>query len=174
MATDYVSHIYEGPIGGEAIVISYRADEANILIFGPVVTKDPASTAYFLPEVGMTDTAHDAEVEGVAVGPLFDAENGYCNDAAGQMVNVCVFGWCKLKVDGNSDNIGSGDAIATHNADGYGQQADITFPTTYSKTTVETQVKHLAACFARAGRASTADGDEIPVFVYGGAVGTIS
>ena len=61
--------------------------------------------------------------------PLVDSANGYVADAVGEVVQVCVLGRCKLKVDG-TDNIAIGDALVTHAAAGFAQKlaVDTTLP----------------------------------------------
>jgi hypothetical protein len=164
MATEQFSWIKSGPISGNCLY--YRADAANLTIWGPVVVK-PAASGYYISEAGSSTTAADPTVLGVAVGPLRDSTNSYVNTAAGEMISVCVWGICKVKVDGNADNIADGDALVHHNAAGVAQLAAIDAPNTYAQATLNTLFNHIMGSFAMALEASTADGDVIPAFVYG-------
>jgi hypothetical protein len=142
MATELVPKIFEGPIGKEAVVVEAIAAGA-IPLWSPVVLTSPG-TGEDLPRV-TTVNGLTGHVFGVAVGPKL--ASGNAADAAGDKVYVCVFGWCKVKVDGNAANIAIGDYLISH-ATGVAQKAAATgFP------------------FAIAGAASTADGDIIPCFV---------
>ena len=146
LATDFYPKIIEGPIGREGVVVSAVA-AAAIDLWAPVILT-AAGTGELLPRVtncsGITD-----KVYGVVVGPVL--ASGKAADAAGDKVNVCTGGWCKIKVDGNAANIAIGDYLISH-ASGVAQQAAATgFP------------------FAMAGHASTVDGDIIPAFVGIGA-----
>jgi hypothetical protein len=167
--TDYVSHVKAGMIAGESHY--FRADAANTPLWAPVILATKTSGDY-LPEVATTGTASDPTVIGVAVGPLADSANSYCNTTAGEMVEVCTHGICKLKVDG-TDAIALGDALCTHGAAGYAQLLACDAPTTYLKATMNTMMKYIGAAFAKALEASSADGDIIPVFVFGG-MGTVT
>lgn len=73
--------------------------------------------------------------------------------AAGEDVEVCMFGPCILRVDGNAAAIIAGDAIEVHDAVGYGAKRTLTDGTT------------LRELIGQAMEASSADGDEISVFV---------
>ena len=73
--------------------------------------------------------------------------------AIGQMVDVCMLGPCILTVDGNASNIAVGDFLESHNATGYGSKVTLTDGTTAHEIV------------ARAMQASTADDEEISVFV---------
>lgn len=106
-------------------------------------------------------------VIGIAVGPLRDAENGYVSDAAGQAIQVLTFGKGKCKVDGNSGNIAIGDSLTPHDTDGIAQLADVDVAGSFNQTTLQACLQLLAAIFAVALYASTADGDIIPVKVVG-------
>ena len=159
-----MDHIKVGPVNGKTM--DFRADAASTPLWSPVVLAAAAS-GYHLPEVATTSTAGDPTVIGVACGPLLDSTNNYCNDAAGQMVEVCVWGIVKCKVDGNADAIADGDALIAHGAAGYAQLCAIDCPTTYAASTLNTLFKYALATFAMALEAATVDGDIIPVFVYG-------
>ena len=142
LATDFYPKIIEGPIGREGVVVPAVA-AAAIDLWAPVILT-AAGTGELLPRVtncsGITD-----KVYGVVVGPVL--ASGKAADAAGDKVNVCTGGWCKIKVDGNAAAIAIGDYLISHAA-GVAQKAAATgFP------------------FAMAGHASTVDGDIIPAFV---------
>jgi len=156
----------EGALSSEAVVMSFRADAADTPIWAPV-TLAAAASGYYLPEVATTTTANLATIIGVTVGPLEDTDNGYCNSTAGDMINVCTHGPAKCKVNGNSVNIADGDALVSTTTAGRAVKASVSLPTTWNKTTVETQLKILSAVFAMAMEASAADGDVVPVFVHG-------
>lgn len=66
MATESLSHITEGALGSEGIVIESIADEADIPIWGPVIMV-AAGTGEDLPRVEPIDTAYTQTVLGVAV-----------------------------------------------------------------------------------------------------------
>jgi len=95
--------------------------------------------------------------------PLRDAINGYAATALGEVVQVCVFGRCKVKVDG-SVNISIGDSLVTHAADGIAEKADFQSADN-TVALLNAAIKQLAAVFAIALKASTADEDIIPCFV---------
>jgi hypothetical protein len=142
MATDFLPKIVEGPIGTEGVVVSAVA-AAAIELWAPVILT-AAGTGEDLPRVtncsGITD-----KVYGVAVGP--NLASGKAADAAGDKVNILVYGWGKIKVDGNAANIAIGDYLISH-ASGVAQKAAATgFP------------------FAIAGHTSTVDLDVIPAFI---------
>lgn len=134
--------IVEGPIGTEGVVVSAVAAGA-IDLWSPVILA-AAGSGEDLPRVD-TVNAITGKVYGVVVGPKL--ASGKAADAAGDKVNVCTYGWCKVKVDGVAVNIAIGDYLISH-ATGVAQKAAATgFP------------------FAMAGYASTVDGDIIPAFV---------
>ncbi len=142
MATDFLDKIVEGPTGTEAVIVPAVAAGA-INLWAPVILA-AAGTGEDLPRVdnvaGITN-----KVYGVVVGPVL--ASGKAADAAGDKVNVCVQGWCKVKVDGAAANIAIGDPLISH-ASGLAQKVATTgYP------------------FALAGHASTVDGDVIPAFV---------
>lgn len=169
MASDFISHVTEGAIDEDAaVVFAFAADAASTPMWSPVIVKAAAS-GYYLPEIATSNTAYDPLVIGVTVGPVVDTDNQYCNTAAGEMVNVCVFGPCKCKV---STTTTDGDALVIAST-GKAKPATLTLPTTYDAATVKTQLQHLGGCFAKALDAGTTDGDVIPVWVYGG-IGTLA
>jgi len=165
MTTDNISSIQSESIGEEAVIISCIAYAANTPIWAPVVLGATDSNSE-LPVVATTASAANPLVYGVTVGPLQDSTNGYCNKNAGDMLQVCVFGRCKLKVDGNFDNIAIGDGLVTHAAAGVAQLASIDYSLTYDQATCVAEAQENAAIFAKALAASTVDGDVIPVIVF--------
>jgi hypothetical protein len=169
MATEFMSHHKSGVIAGESHY--FRADGTNTPLWAPVILATK-TTGDYLPEVATTSTLSDPTVIGVTVGPIADSANSYCNIAAGEMIEVCTHGICKLKVDG-TDPIALGDALCTHAAAGYAQLLAVNAATTYLKATFDTLFKYIGAAFAKALEASSADADIIPVFVYGG-MGTVT
>lgn len=102
--------------------------------------------------------------------PLDDAVNGYANVSAYQVIQVCVYGRCKCKVDGAVDNIAIGDALAPH-ATGIARLVAIDVAlglgggTAWNSAKAIAAFNQMASIFAKALYASTADADIIPVFV---------
>jgi len=86
--------IFEGPVGTEAIVVDAIAGGA-IDLWSPVILAAPGS-GEDLARVTATATANSTAVAGVVVGPIL--ASGKAADAAGDKVNVCIFGRCKVKV----------------------------------------------------------------------------
>jgi len=134
--------IVEGPISEDAVVVPAVAAGA-IEMWAPVILA-AAGSGEDLPRVdnvaGITN-----KVYGVVVGT--PKASGKAADAAGDKVNVQVYGWGKVRVDGNAANIAINDALISH-ASGYAQKVAATgYP------------------FALAGHASTVDGDIIPAFI---------
>lgn len=163
MATHYLSHISVGALDDDAIVESFLAEEASIPIWGPAALVAAGSGEY-VARAGPVASAHSQLVVGVFVGPLRDAENGYVSTAAGQPVQVCTRGKCKVKVDG-TDAIAVGDALVSHDTDGIAQLMAVATPSDWAG--VITAIQYMMAGFAIALYASTADGDVIPCFVHG-------
>lgn len=168
MSAESLTAIQSGALGEDAIVIDAIATAANTPIWAPVVLGAIDATRE-LPKIATTTSAADKLVYGVTVGKLVDSANGYCNTAAGDLVQVCVFGQCKVKVDGNAENIAIGDALVTHAAAGVAQKAACDAPAadTYTTAAMNTTLQYLGSIFAKALKASTADGDVIPCFVIG-------
>ncbi len=146
MATDFMSKIVEGPIDTAAEVVEMVA-AGPIALWSPVILAAPG-TDEDMPRVD-TVNAITGKVHGVVVGPLLPS--GMAADAAGDKVNVCIKGWCKVRVDGVAAAIAVGDYLISHAAVsgvGVAQKAAATgFP------------------FAQAGHASTVDLDIIPACV---------
>lgn len=154
--TESLTAIVEGPIGTEAIVIDAKAGGAIDLWSPVIVTAAPTTTDPIT--VTSTTAANDPKVVGVVVGPKL--ASGKAADASGDKVNVCKLGQCKLKVNGKTVNIAIGDALVTTNAAGIAVKLDIT------GTVNAALLQKMLAAFAKALKASTADGDIIPVEVY--------
>jgi acyl CoA:acetate/3-ketoacid CoA transferase beta subunit len=167
--TESYPEVKEGTLDTDAVVTDFIADEA-IDLWSPVILV-AAGTGEDMPRVEPINTAHNVLVMGVAVSPLVDSTNNYCASAAGGHVGVCVFGRCKVKVDGNAGNIAIGDALVTHAADGVAQLMAIAADVT-NNATLTTTLARLGSKFAIALKASTADGDIIPCFVNSPTSGT--
>lgn len=88
-------------------------------------------------------TAPDTQMVGVT---MADA-------ASGADVDVCCLGPCLLTVDGNAAAIAAGDWIEVHSTTGYGGKRALADGATYREL------------LGQAEEASTADNDEIVVFV---------
>jgi len=86
--------IVEGPIKASAVVEDAVAAGA-IDLWSPVILV-AKGTGEDLARVQATTTANSTAVFGVVVGPI--RASGKAADAAGDKVNVCVFGPCKVKV----------------------------------------------------------------------------
>jgi hypothetical protein len=94
-------------------------------------------------KVSYPGSAPDTQMVGVT---MHDA-------ASGADVDVCCFGPCLLTVDGNAAAIAAGDWIEVHSTTGYGGKRALSDGTTYREL------------LGQAEEASTADNDEIVVFV---------
>ena len=86
--------IVEGPIGPAAVIQDFVAAGA-IDLWAPVVIV-AKGTGEDLARVNTVAGANSTAVIGVVVGPV--RASGKAADAAGDKVNVCVFGPCKVKV----------------------------------------------------------------------------
>lgn len=80
--------------------------------------------------------------------------------ASGADVDVCVLGTCLVTVDGNAANIAAGDWLEVHSTTGYAGKRALSDGTTYREL------------LGQAYEASTADNDEIVVFISKCAVPT--
>lgn len=163
--TESYSHIQEGPITSGAIIESFVATAA-VELNSPVIVAAAGTNEEF-PRCTGSSAAGQETVIGVAVGPK--RASGKAADAAGDKVQVCVFGPCKCKVLGNSVNIALGDLLRTS---GTAAKADKLVPYDAPATVNEANLQaefDLKANkgFAKALKASTADDDIIPVFVNG-------
>ena len=157
MAVDEMAHVSTGPISPDAIVEEFVSGAASLPLWMPVIVTAAATTTK-QATVNVTATGEDPLVIGVLVGGAnMDAENGYANKEAGDLVLVCVFGPCKCYVDGGTTDIVLGDGLATDATSGYGING--------------TEAK-FSAVFAMALMAADEDGDIIEVFVGKG--GTVT
>jgi len=166
MATHYYPHITTGPLDQNAIVESFLAEEANILLWSPVALVAAGSGEY-MARAGPTSNASDPTVIGVVVGPLKDAQNLYASLAAGDAIQVCTRGKCKVRVDG-TDAIAVGDGLVSYEGDGYAKLALLDFGSVHTfGAATEASIKSALAVFALALYAATVDGDIIACFVTG-------
>lgn len=180
MSTHYLAHVTTGLlVPGEGVVETYLAEEANIKLWSPVAVVAAGSGEY-IARAGPTSSASDAKVIGIVVGPLRDAENLYACDAAGQAIQVCTKGKCKVRVDG-TDAIAVGDALVSYEGDYYAKLMvanpgltgagaaqhwdDATVAA--NEAVLVTLVNAMQAGFAMALYAATVDGDIIACYVYG-------
>jgi hypothetical protein len=134
--------IFEGPVGPESQVVDKIAAGA-IDLWSPVILVAPG-TGEDLARVNTTTTANNVLCYGVVVGPI--RASGKAADAAGDKVNVCVFGRCKVKVNAA---LAVGAMIAT--------------TTTAGKAGAATPA--IGAVIGKLEAASGADGDIVPCFV---------
>ena len=134
--------IFEGPVGPESQVVDKIAAGA-IDLWSPVILVAPG-TGEDLARVQATATANSTAVYGVVVGPI--RASGKAADAAGDKVNVCIFGRCKVKVNAA---LAVGAMIATS--------------TTAGKAGAATPA--IGAVLGKLEAASGADGDIVPMFV---------
>lgn len=164
MATDFLARHTVGALDDEAVVELWIVSSADLPMWAPIALAAAGSGEY-VARVTTTASANDETVIGVSVGPLRDAENLYASTAAGEGVHVCTFGKCKLKVDGNADNIAVGDALVTHAAAGVAQLMDADDGASWADVTA--QIGKIQAGMAMALYASTVDLDIIAVHVHG-------
>jgi hypothetical protein len=170
MAVDNIDSIQSGVLEEDSsVVVSAVASSANIIMFG-VVVQTAKGTGEDLPRVGMTTTANDVAY-GIAVNPL--AAAGIAAVSIGDTLEVCIWGLCKLKVNGNSDNIELNDGLVTSTTAGIAVLAAIDVGGTPDQASINAAIQQLANIFAKACEASAADNDFIPVRVYG-SKGTIT
>ena len=118
---DLYPGLFDGAAGAEALVVNFIADEA-IKIGGPVQIVAGA-TGELAPRVEPEATGV-LYIAGVAVGGDANgiwvdgstANDGNAADAAGDTVKVCIFGRCKVRVDGSTgganSNIAIGDSLS--------------------------------------------------------------
>ena len=151
---DAIPHIVEGAISPDAILEEFVAEAESLPLWMPVIVT-VAATQTTQASVNVSAIADDPLVIGIVVGGAnMDAENGYANKAAGDLVLVCVFGPCKCVV---AADIVLGDGLATEVTTGYGIKGKST---------------ELEAIFAKALMASDYAADVIEVFVGKG--GTVT
>jgi hypothetical protein len=134
--------IFEGPIGPDAVVKDHIAAGA-IDLWAPVILVAPG-TGEDLARVNTVASANSVLCYGIVVGPI--RASGKAADAAGDKVNVCVFGPCKVKVNGA---LAVGALIATS--------------ATAGKAGAATPA--IGAVIGKLLAASGADGDIVPCFV---------
>jgi len=158
--SESLTHIVEGAIGKEGVLIDCVAGGA-IDLWAPVILA-AAGTGEDLPRVTTTTTANDPKVFGVAVSKK---DSGKAADAAGEIIKVCIWGRTKVKVDGTV-NIAIGDCLVTTTTAGKAGKGDYTSADN-TVGNINAAILALAAVFAVALKASTADGDIIPCFVKG-------
>lgn len=127
--------IFEGPVGAEAVVVDFISNGA-IPLWAPVILAS-AGSGEDLARVATTNSANSTAVIGVAVSSA---------DAAGEKVQVCVWGRAKVKVNA-AVNVGA--LLATSSSVG---KAGSATPVT-------------GGVLGKALAASGADGDIIPIFV---------
>jgi len=149
---DKAAGIFDGGAGAEAIEINAIANEA-LKIGSPVALLAAASGEIF------ARVAHPAAKTNVIIGVVTGGDNngiwvdgtttndGNAAAAAGEVVKVCIFGRCKVRVDGNVSNIAVGEQLS-FDADGFARETEATSFT-----------------FGVAQQASTADGDAILCYV---------
>jgi hypothetical protein len=134
--------IFEGPVGPEAVVIDCIAAGA-IDLWAPVIIVAPG-TGEDLARVATVAGANSVLCIGIVVGPI--RASGKAADAAGDKVNVCVFGRCKVKV---AAALAVGAMFATS--------------ATAGKAGAATPA--IGAVIGKLLAASGADGDIVPCFV---------
>lgn len=157
METDKWSTLHSGAVAA-GVFISLRANGV-VPMWSPVVVVAP-DTNTRLPEVGTTTTANDPTVIGIAVGGNSDfLTTGDAAGAAGDIVQVCIYGLTKCVVDGNVANIAIGDMLITHSTAGQARQI------TPNAATYDATFRY---GFAKALFPSTVAGDTIVVFLTGG------
>ena len=120
---DLALGLFDGEAGAEAVVINAIANEA-LKIGSPVQWVDAASGEK-MPRVAHP-TAATVPVIGVVVG---GDNNGIYKDgtttndgdaaaAAGEVVRVCTFGRCKVRVNGSGTAVAAGVSQLAYSADG--------------------------------------------------------
>lgn len=128
---DLIGGIFDGAAGAEALVVNAIANEA-IKIGSPVVYVAPASGEIF-PRVAHPAAATD-EIIGVVVGGDNNGiwvdgtttNDGDAAAAAGEVVKVCIFGRCKVRVKADATNTVAGATPLTYQADGFADAALVT------------------------------------------------
>lgn len=171
MAVDQFPEIKEGLLReNEGIVVMMVAAGA-IDLWAPVILA-AVGTGEKIPRVNTTTTGGHEEVFGVTVGPKLDS--GKAADAAGDKVQVCVFGMCKCKVD-HTVAIAISDSLQTFTTAGQAQKlVPFDVPATVNEVNLQAEWDLKAGkAFAKALKASATNGDIISVFVFGPAGGAI-
>lgn len=131
---DLASGLFDGASGAEALVINAIANEA-LKIGSPVQYVDAAAGEIF-PRVAHP-TASTVPVIGVVVGGDNNGiwvdgttvNDGEAAAAAGETVKVCIYGRCKVRVDGNAAAVVAGVSQLAYDADGV---ADVATATDYA------------------------------------------
>ncbi len=122
--TDLYPGVFDGPVGAEAIVINCIADE-SITIGSPVIIV-AGGTAELGPRVEPNAT-QGAPAFGVCVGGDANGTYGGSSEAAasaaGEAVKVCVFGRCKVRVNGSTAAILVGSNLTIDAVDGIAELA---------------------------------------------------
>ncbi len=157
--TDKYDKVDEGGVQAP-IYISLTADE-KVDLWSPVIMVAETAITNGLPRVEPINTINSPGVVGVAVGGTGKIEDGVAADAAGKVVQVQIFGLCKVTVQGAVANIAIGDNLITSATDGAAQQVTA-YPAIYS-------ISNLARyTFAKAMQPSTVDQDVIVCILAGG------
>ena len=125
---DLALGLFDGEAGAEAIVINAIANEA-LLIGSPVQWVDAASGEK-MPRVAHP-TAVTVPVIGVVVGGDNNGiwvdgtttNDGLAAAAAGEVVRVCTFGRCKVRVDGAGTAVAAGVSLLSYDTDGVAEVA---------------------------------------------------
>ena len=147
--TDLYAGVFDGPVGAEAIIINCIADE-SITIGSPVILV-AAGTGELLPRVE-PNASQGAAAFGVCVGGddngTYGGSSEVAASAAGEAVKVCVFGRCKVRVNGSTGAISVGSNLTVDAVDGIAEVAAAS-----------------DEVFGRALQASTAASDFIACFV---------
>jgi len=163
--TESYSNIQEGALTKGAIVEEFVASAA-ILLWSPVITA-AVGTNETMPRVAPNASLGQETVIGVAVGPK--RSSGKAADAAGDSVQVCIWGLAKCRVDGNAANISIGDVLQTGATGANGDAEKVApydAPATVNEANLQAEFDLKAnKGFAKALKASTVDGDIIPVIV---------
>jgi len=140
---DLIGGIFDGAAGAEAIVVNAIANEA--LAIGSPVVYVVAAAGEIFPRVAHPAGATD-EIIGVVVGGDNNGiwvdgtltNDGDAAAAAGEVVKVCIFGRCKVRVKADVTNLVAGETPLTYLSDGIADAAiatDYTFGLALTTTT---------------------------------------
>lgn len=157
--TDKYDKVDEGGVKAP-IYISLIADEL-VKLWSPLIMVAESAITNGLPRVEPINTINSPGVVGVAVGGTGPIEDGTAASAAGKVVQVQIFGLCKVTVQGNVANIAIGDNLITSATDGAAQKVT-DYPAIYAAANVARYT------FAKAMQVSTADQDVIVCILQGG------
>lgn len=94
MATEFRSELAKGTAFSNSVTYSMIANGATIALWGPVILVAGASATKDIPKVDATTSGGSALVFGVCVAM---PANGTIS-AGTSVVQICVFGLCKVKV----------------------------------------------------------------------------